>query len=100
MPIGRREFYLLDLKYDELDEFVEEVKSFIANENIPKDYTVDVYKDQVACCGILPIGIAIEIEGPEEKPIKDLDIMMYSKIIEICERKGTEYHEYKLLEVL
>jgi hypothetical protein len=95
----RREFNL-DLKYEELDEFFKEVQSSIANKNIPKDYTISVHKDQAVCCGIFPIGVAIEIDGPEDKLTKELDIMTYSKIIEICEKKGIEYHESQPLEVL
>lgn len=95
----RREFHL-DLKYEELDEFFKEVKSSIANKNIPKEYIVSVHKDQAVCCGIFPIGVAIEIEGSEDKLIKELDIMTYSKIIEICEKKGIEYHESQPPEVL
>ncbi len=95
----RREFHL-DMKYEELDEFFKEVKSSIANENIPKDYTVSVHKDQVVCCGIFPIGVAIEIEGLEDKLLKELDIMTYSKIIEFCEKRDVEYHEAQPLDVL
>ena len=99
MMLLRREFNL-DLKYEELDEFFNEIKSSLANENIPKDHIVSVYKDQVVCCGIFPMGVAIEIEGSEDKLLKELDMMMYSKVLELCEQKNIEYHESQPLEVL
>ena len=46
------------------------------------------------------MGVAIEIEGSEDKLLKELDIMMYSKILEMCEQKSIEYHESQPLEVL
>jgi hypothetical protein len=95
----RREFNL-NLKYKELDEFIDEVKSSIANENIPKGYTVSVHKDQVVCCGIFPVGVAIEIEGAEDKLVKELDVMTYSKILGIWEKNNIEYHESQPLQVL
>jgi hypothetical protein len=100
MLIGRREFSLLDSGPDEIDGFAGEVKAFVDGRDLPQDYKVDVYKDQVACCGIFTIGVAIEYEGPDEAIIKDLDTMLYSKVIEICERQAIEFHESTTLEIL
>ena len=98
--VGRRECYVLDLKGGELDLFVKEIKSFIAKENFPDGYTVDVYKDQAVCCGVFPLGIAVEIEGLKEQTIKALDVKLYSKIMEVCEREGFENHQCEPLKVL
>lgn len=46
------------------------------------------------------MGVAIEIEGPNKQPIEDLDLKIYAKIIEICERENIEYHECKPLSVI
>lgn len=98
--ISHRECHLLEIKSEDLGRFIEEIKTFLKEEKIPETYTVNIYKDQVTCCGHIPIGIAVEIEGPKEQPIKDLDKKIYAKIIEICEREGIDSHECKPLEVL
>jgi len=98
--ISHRGCHLVGVKNEDLNRFVEEIKTFLEKERIPEDYVVNVYKDAVVCCGYFPIGVAIEIEGPKKQPIEDLDLMIYSKIIEICEREGIEYHECKPLESL
>ncbi len=97
--ISQRECHLIGVKNEDLNRFVEEIKTFLEKEKIPEDYAINVYKDSVACCGYFPIGVSVEIEGPQEQPIEDLDFMIYSKIIEICEREDIEYHECEPLEI-
>jgi len=85
--ISHREWHLVGVKNVDLNRFVEEIKTLLEEKKIPKYYTINVYKDAVACCGFFPIGVAVEIQGPKKQPIEDLDLRIYSKIIEICERK-------------
>ena len=98
--ISHRECHLIELKNEDLNRFVEEIKNFLERGKIPENYTINVYKDAVACCGYFPIGVFFEIQGPKKQLIEDLDLKIYAKIIEICEREGIEYHECKPLEVL
>lgn len=99
--ISHRECHLIELKNpQDIDEVVEEIKTFLKEEENPEGYTIDVYKDAAACCGYFPIGVAIEIEGAEKQPIENLDVKIYSKIIEICEREGIEHHKCEPLEVV
>ena len=97
--ISQRSCHLPYLKSEDLDRIVVEIKSF-AEAVMPEAYTANVYKDHVTCCGYLPIGVAVEIEGPNKQIIKSLDEKLYAKIIEICEREGIETHECNPLEVL
>lgn len=97
--ISHRACHLAGVKSEDLNRIVEEIKSFVEAE-IPEKYTVNVYKDQVTCCGHLPIGVAVEIEGPEEQPIKNLDEKIYGKIKEICGREHIPYHECSPIEIL
>ncbi len=97
--ISHRECHLIGVKNEDLNRFVEEIKTFLEEEKMPEDYVINVYKDAVACCGYYPIGVAVEIQGPKKQLIEDMDLKMYSKIIEICEREGIEYHECNPLEV-
>ncbi len=98
--ISHRACHLAGTKNEDINRFVEEIKFFLEEAKIPENYTVDVYKDQVTCCGVFPIGVAIEIEGPKKQAIEDLDLKIYAKIIEICEREGIEHHECEPLEIL
>lgn len=97
--ISHRECHIVNMKNDDLNRFVAEMKTFLEEEKIPEDYSINIYKDAVACCGYFPIGVFVEIQGPEKQPIEDLDLKMYSKIIELCERDNVEYHECSPLEV-
>lgn len=85
---------------EDLDRFIEEIKSFLREAKIPESYTANVYKDQVTCCGHLPIGVSVEIEGPEEQPIKNLDEKIYGKIKEICGRKRVLYPECSPIDII
>lgn len=98
--ISRRECHLVGVKDEDLNRFVEEIKSFLTEEEIPETYTVNVYKDHVTCCGHLPIGVTVEIEGEKEQPIKHLDEKILGKIKEICGREHIRYHECSPIEIL
>ncbi len=98
--ISHRTCHLLGLKDEDLDRIVEELKTFLAEAKIPQTCTVNVYKDQVTCCGHIPIGVAIEVEGPKEQPIKNLHEIIYGKIKEICGRDQIKHHECSTVETL
>jgi len=91
--ISRRECLVAGLKNEEIDFLVQELRAFLKEEKVAEGYSVNIYKDFVGCCGAAPLGVCIEIEGSDEKIIEDLDQRVYAKIIEICERKGIDYHK-------
>jgi len=91
---------MLGVKDEDLNQIIEEIKTFLVEAEIPETYTVNVYKDQVTCCGHIPIGVAVEIEGPKEQPIKNLHEKIYGKIKEICGRERFQYHECSPVETL
>ncbi len=98
--ISHRACHLVGVNDEDLDRFVGEIKSFLAEAKIPETYLVNVYKDQVTCCGHMPIGVAVEIEGPKQQPIKNLDEKILGKIKEICGREHIKYHECSPVEIL
>jgi len=100
MIIGRREFNTFDLTYIELDDLFKEVESFVPKNEDLEDCKIDVYKDQIVCCGIFPLGIIIEIECHKEKNVTDLDLIIVSKIIEICERDKIDYKSQPLMMLI
>lgn len=98
--ISHRACHIVGGNDEVIDRFVAEIKTYLEEAGIPETYKVNVYKDQVTCCGHFPIGVAVEIEGPKEQPIKNLDEKILSKIMEICGREGIKYHECSPIEIL
>lgn len=98
--ISRRVCHIIGITNERLNEFVGEIRSFLKEDKIPEQYVVNVYKDQVTCCGYFPIGVVVEIEGPKAPAIKDLDEKILGRIMEICGREKIQYHECSRLELL
>lgn len=98
--ITRRSCHIIGLNDEKLNGLVDEIKAFLTETGIPETYSIDVYKDQVTCCGHFPIGVAFEIEGPKMQSIKGIDGKILGKIKEICEREHVEYHECSSADVL
>ncbi len=97
--ISQREFHLIDAKNKDINRYVQEIQASLDEKEIPKECKIDVFKSAVACCGYFPIGVSVEIEGARRAVIEDMDLMICSKIVEICEREGIE-HECGPLEIL
>jgi hypothetical protein len=91
---------MIGVNDEELNRFVDEIKTFLTESQIPDTYSVNVYKDQITCCGHFPIGVAFEIEGPKMQPIEDMDERILGKIREICQREQVEYYECSNQDIL
>jgi hypothetical protein len=100
MLLGRRKFSLLDLDYDSLTAFVKEVDAFSERIHELGSCRIAVTKDVVVCCGMFPIGVMIDFECASESNMKQLDTMMYSKVMQICESEDITFHESAPLEIL
>ncbi len=90
----------MEVTDEQLDRIVEELKAFLTEAKIPETYKVNVYKDQVTCCGHLPIGVSVEIQAPRLQSIKDVDETILCKIMEICGREDIRYHECSPMEIV
>lgn len=89
---SRRDFPLIGLKSEDIDQLVEEIKACLAREETPEGQRVKVYKYSVSCCAFVPMGISVEIEGCNEQVVRDLDIRIYTKVMEIFEKKGMKLY--------
>ncbi|MEM3698186.1 MAG: hypothetical protein QXQ94_11975 [Candidatus Bathyarchaeia archaeon] len=98
--VSRRECLITGLKSEEIELVIDDLKAFLSEERLPEGYIVNVYKDFVSCCGVLPLGIVVEIEGDDERIIEDLDRRLYAKIIEICERRGIDSHKCEPMKIV
>jgi hypothetical protein len=95
--IGFRECHFI--KVDNIDTLINELKSSAEQFSIPKEYDVRIYKSVYGCCGVSNSNLIVEIIGPDEKEIKNIDLKVMSKLIEICQKKGLEYHACEPMEV-
>ena len=100
LRVSRRECLITGLKSEEIELVVDDLKAFLGEERLPEGYIVNVYKDFVSCCGVLPLEIVVEIEGDDERIIEDLDRRLYAKIIEICERRGIDSHKCEPMKIV
>lgn len=93
MRISRRELLITGLNSEQIDVLIDGLKNFLKEETLPDGYIVNVHREDVACCGVFPLGVTIEIEGVDEHVIEHLDRKLCAKIIEICEQRGIEHHK-------
>lgn len=95
--IGFRECHFI--KVSNIDALIEELKASSADWRVPPDYDLKIYKSVYACCGTSNSNIVVEITGPEEKEIKNIDLRFMAKLMEICQQRGYEYHACEPMEV-
>jgi hypothetical protein len=81
---------IFGLKDKTIDRIVEETKSYISGMGLPENYTVDVRKDKVVCCGNFLFGVAFEVKGPKMKTIKDVEKKIVDEIQNICKKESVE----------
>lgn len=97
--IGCRECYFIKATGASIDHIIRKVKSAAEKSEIPPNYHINIYKNVYACCGVSGSGIIVEITGPEVEKIRSLDLKCVSKILEICEKEGFEYHTFEPLDI-
>jgi len=93
--IGCREIYFVKaMQSRKINLLIDKIKEVVKEMGIPPEYDVRVYKNVYACCGIGGLGVIIEVVGPEEKKIREIDLRAVSKILEFCEKEDYEvgYH--------
>lgn len=95
--IGFREFHFI--KVSNIADLMTELKASVEQWKIPKEYGLRIYKGVYSCCGISDANISVEIIGPDEKEIKDIDMKIMSKLIELCQKKGLEYQVCDNIEI-
>jgi len=89
--LGRREYFLFKISDKSLESLIDTIKSSL---DPPLEYSVNVYP------GKYGLNVVSEISGPDEEKIKNIDLEISSKVLEICEKRGIECHIIEPLEVL
>lgn len=95
--IGFRECHFI--KVGNIDTVIDELKASASEWRVPKDYDLKIFKGVYACCGTSNSNIVVEITGPDESEIKNIDLRFMAKLMEICQEKGYEYHTCEPMEV-
>jgi len=92
MPsIGCREVHFISAtKPSQVDFLIDKVKEAVKGMKLPPEYDVRIYKNVYTCCGVGGLGLIIEVVGPEEWKIKEIDLRAVSKILEFCEKEGLD----------
>ncbi|MBS7659775.1 MAG: hypothetical protein QXY73_04230 [Candidatus Bathyarchaeia archaeon] len=99
MRVSRRELLITGLNSEQIDVLIDGLRNFLKEEAPPDGYVINVHKEAIACCGVFPVGVAIEIEGIDEHVIEHLDQKLCAKVIEICEQKGIEHHKCEPIRI-
>ena len=95
--IGCREVHFISAsKPSQVDFLIDKVKETVQGMKLPPEYDVRVYRNVYTCCGIGGLGLIIEVVGPEEEKIKQIDLRTVSKILEFCEKEGLDVGHHTL----
>jgi hypothetical protein len=88
--LGRRELFFFNITDRNIETVIDEIKST----RISHEYTIDVYS------GKYGINVIIEVLGPDEEGIRQIDFKLSSKILEICERRNIGVHLIEPIQII
>jgi hypothetical protein len=95
--IGCREVYFIKaMRPSQVDFLIDIVKDAVKEMRLPPDYDIRVYKNVYSCCGVGGLGLIIEVVGPEQERIRQIDLRAVSKILEFCEKEGYDIGHHSL----
>lgn len=104
MPkMGCREVHFISAaKPSQVDFLIDRLKETVGGMKLPPEYDVRIYRNVYACCGIGGLGLIVEVVGPEEEKIKEIDSKTLSKIVEFCEQEGLDvgHHNVEKYEII
>ena len=86
-----REIYFVDAtRSRSIDFLIDKVKEAVEKMGLPREYDVRIYKNIYSCCGVGGLSVIIEIAGPKEEKIREIDMRAISKILEHLEKEGCD----------
>jgi hypothetical protein len=89
--MGCREVHFINATHlSQVDFLIDRLKETVQGMKLPKNYDVRIYKNVYTCCGVGGLGLIVEVVGPEEQKIREIDLRTVSKIMEFCEKEGLE----------
>lgn len=86
-----RETHFIDASNPgQVDFLIEKIKETVEKMKLSPDYDVRIYRNVYSCCGIGGLGLIIEVAGPEEEKMKEIDKKTVATIMEYCERYASK----------
>lgn len=80
--LGRRELFFFNITDRNIETVIDEIKSTLTSQK----YAIDVYS------GKYGINVIIEVSGPDEERIRQIDFVLSAKVLEICEKRNIGVH--------
>jgi hypothetical protein len=75
---------------------IDNVKDVVKEMKLPAEYDIRIYKNVYCCCGVGGLGVIIEVVGPEEEKIKEIDLRTVSRVVQFCEKEGYEVGHHSI----
>ncbi len=88
--LGRREVFLFKIT----DRNIETIMDIIKKTVTPHEYTLEVYS------GKYGVNLIIEVSGPDEERIRQIDFELSAKVLEICEERNIGVHLIGPIEII
>jgi len=87
---------------DQVDDLIDNVKQIVEDMKLPSTYNVKVFKNIFSCCGTGDLELILEVVGPDEETLKDIDLRATSRVLEFCEKQGygMGYHSLGKFELI
>ena len=89
--LGRRELFFFRITDRNIESLTDIIKSTVT---LPSEYTLDVY------LGKYGINTIIEVSGPDEERIRQIDFKLSAKVLEICEKRNIRVHLIEPMEII
>jgi hypothetical protein len=89
--IGCREIYFVDAtRFRSIDFLIDKIKEAVEELELSQEYDVRIYKNIYSARAVGGLSIIIEVAGPKEEKIREVDLRAISKILEHCEKEGCD----------
>ena len=98
----REVYFVKATQSNQIDILIGKVKEVVKEIGISPEYDVRIYKNVYTCCGTAGLGLIIEVVGPDEERLREIDLKAISKVLEFCEKQGYEigYHSFGQIECI
>ena len=80
--LGRQEIFFFNITERNIESIIDVIKSTMTSH----EYTLNVYPGEYG------VNVIIEVSGPDEERIKQIDIVLSAKVLEICEKRNIGVH--------
>ena len=95
--MGCREVHFIKAtRPSQVDYLIDKVTEAVKGMKLPPEYDVRIYRNVYTCCGVGGLGLIIEVVGPEEEKIKEIDLRAVSRVLEFCEKEGLDVGHHTL----